>query len=426
MLAKALQKAKSVVGQVTGGSSGDAVSTSVSCSVTQTGADASQGAGGALGQTGSANAGQTGTTGGGAAQEFLITFSVTGTNKAGMDLTGITIAQNPAPAGFRLDATTSSKECVMGAGNSVGCIAAYKNGESKTFTVAYKTSDPAACETASALTKPASVSSLVTGTVKEDKFSASISCSSKQIGGPVDGVAGGVGGGAGGGSGGASSGGGGGAGFVASSAGLLKPGESMLTRYTLSVANVSGVAQNRVRISHGTLPAGANFDAAHSSPDCKIVGQEVQCSVSLKSGETRSLHIAYTVQNPATCVAEAGLKNVRSVTDVAGASLSGKITVTVQCSIEVVGGEKERSLHSKGTRANMIAGATSALPKTGANDAYYSTPGKSTWTLLAPPREVGLAKIPYVSISLASTLFVFLIFSSIFLIQKRKGRILEQ
>jgi hypothetical protein len=74
----------------------------------------------------------------------------------------------------------------------------------------------------------------------------------------------------------------------------------------------------------------------------------------------------------------------------------------------------------------MIAGATSALPKTGANDAYYSTPGKSTWTLLAPPREVGLAKIPYVSISLASTLFVFLIFSSIFLIQKRKGRILEQ
>ncbi len=389
LMAKALQSAKTVVGQVTGktaSGSTEPVSVTVSCTMQTVSASGSgngldTAAGGAGGATG-------------AGTQKIASYSVTAQNITNAAIKGAKVTHGPVPAGFVFDPTRSAQGCKQ-VGQNVECTTDLAPGETKPMTIAYKVSDTTDCSAApSLLTAKASASQQVQGAV--DPVKATVNCTVQTVQKTAAELAAEA--------------------AAKQGTGAAGAGTQKIASYSVTAQNITNAAIKGAKVTHGPVPAGFVFDPTRSAQGCKQVGQNVECTTDLAPGETKPMTIAYKVSDTTDCSAAPSLATAKT-------AQAQSVRVSVNCAVQTVQKTAAELAAEQAAAAGIGRGNASydgRMPTTGAETSYFMPVRNTIQLTQFTSHEQGLDVFPTVSVGLASTVMVVLIFSAIYLQRKAK------
>lgn len=135
----------------------------------------------------------------------------------------------------------------------------------------------------------------------------------------------------------------------------LRSTSERIAEYTIAATNRGTQAVKGFVFSHGPLPFGATFDPSRSSAGCVQVGQEVQCTVDLGVGESKSFQLSYKVNNSVSCAIARALQTVKNIS---GSSANG-VTTAVSCTMKTVTSSTTSSASSLAANTSSSFGTTS-------------------------------------------------------------------
>lgn len=204
--------------------------------------------------------------------------------------------------------------------------------------------------------------------------------------------------------------------------------------YTLTARNISTSSLQGVKIVHGPLPFGAEFDAQRSDPSCLLQLKTVECTINLPSGAQRDLSVTYKASHSMSCAFARLLEKAKAkITSLSGVSSDAQVTVSVTCAME-----SETSDQGFGMRSNTpiigqkpiegsggLFGASgfkdsgykqgysttiAVMPRTGAMHDYFASVATPTNMIIQRHEQISsFSMIPILMLSILSVVVFFVV-----------------
>lgn len=178
-------------------------------------------------------------------------------------------------------------------------------------------------------------------------------------------------------------------------------------RYVIKAKNVGSQALQGVKISHGPLPFGAEFDSQKSDRSCFLNAKTVECSIDLASGVEKELSLVYKAGGSMSCafarLLEKAKATIQSVTGSANANL---VVTTVTCRMESIDAPTQGSLNNSsvfGTGLQTARGTGTVVGSNGFKDSGYKQGYKQYVTVL--PRT-GVLHDYFASVGVPKTMII--------------------
>ena len=99
------------------------------------------------------------------------------------------------------------------------------------------------------------------------------------------------------------------------------------TSYTVTARNTGRSVLSSIVLKQGSLPSGVKLDTGRSTPGCKQVDTNVECTVDLSANQSKYLTLVYVSDDGAECANMSALKNV----SVSSGSGSSNVKTSVSC-----------------------------------------------------------------------------------------------
>jgi hypothetical protein len=215
--------------------------------------------------------------------------------------------------------------------------------------------------------------------------------------------------------------------------------------YIITAKNIGSQALQGVKIAHGPLPFGAEFDASRSEKSCILNSKIVECTIDLASGAQKDLSLVYKAGGSMSCAFARLLEKAKTTVNSVTGNASQVVT-TVTCRMESADGASSlssrdvstgdgfnQSFSSLGATGNSTglltqgSGALSGtagskvsdykqgykqysavLPRTGVLQDYFASVGTpQSMIIQRHSTESSFSVIPLITLSLLSIVIVY-------------------
>ncbi len=221
--------------------------------------------------------------------------------------------------------------------------------------------------------------------------------------------------------------------------------------YLIKAKNIGSQALQSIKIAHGPLPFGAEFDASRSDASCILNSKTVECTIDLASGAQKELSLVYKAGGSMSCSFARLLEKARAtVHAVTGATNANQVVTSVTCRMESMDSASSQSSLSNssvlgtGLQTTQGTGATATksskdfgykqgykpytavLPRTGVMHDYFASVGTDNRNMIIQRQytESSISAVPVFVVSVLSASIIFVIlkrsFSSLSMPKSRK------
>lgn len=132
--------------------------------------------------------------------------------------------------------------------------------------------------------------------------------------------------------------------------------------YTVDLKNLSSKALSGIKLDHGPIPFGLNFDPVRSSSSCSLLSKLVGCTESLLPSQTKSFDVAYKTTNSAACRINSVLQSIKLA--------SPDATASVRCALKT--GAELDALKQDSQKTGSQSGTGSAAGNNGISSSSKS------------------------------------------------------